>query len=340
MRASTLFGITVAILLGLGAVVAARHFELFGQRTPAAVKQELPKVLVAKINLFEGVAVASAKDTHVRSLTAEELDWYKSNKDKLMPPAPEAAQMRVVARNIEANQILLKEDFQDQALPQNLTARLQPGMRSVELVLPRERAAGGVIKIGEKVDVYLTTTVFEGNRKSGNTSTACVARDLKVIVKRDNLWTVMQPIPADKPVAYTLQANPYRAALIEFTRHVGEIAIVPSPGVSDKEVAAKEDSKEYRDELSRVTAFLNGELAVGERDLERIFNLQPRPTREPPLTVEMYSGVKKLKGYQTVSTVEDEGAGDFSFYPPGSRIASQGRSLSIDCPTCDKIKKK
>ena len=332
MRASTLFGITVAILLGLAAIVGARYYGLFQTRTVTA-KQEILKVLVAKVNLFEGMTVASAKDTHVRPLTAEELDWYRANKDKLMPPVVEAAQMRVLTKNVEANQILLKEHFQDQALPEKLSARLQPGMRTVQLVLPKERAAGGLVKVGEKVDVLLTTTIFEGKSKSGGTATANLARDLRVVVKRDNLWTVLQPVPQDKPVSFTLEANPYRAALIEFARHVGEITIVPAAG---KDGVGKADGKELLEETARVTAFLNGELAVGERDLERLFHLQPRATKEPPpFSVEMYSGTKKLKGFTEPYSGADD-PGNFSFHMPGSvRFGAQASSITArNCPTC------
>jgi hypothetical protein len=52
------------------------------------------------------------------------------------------------------------------------------------------------------------------------------------------------------------------------------------------------DSREYRDEDARVTSFNAGELAVGEADLERIFNLKPMAPKVPPISIERFSGVK------------------------------------------------
>jgi Flp pilus assembly protein CpaB len=293
MRASTLFGVTIASLLGLGAAVGAKYTGVFDRQPIAEKKDAVVQILVAKNNLFEGMT-ATAADVRVRPLTEDEVDFYKRNKDKFMPPLPEAAQLRVMARSVGVNEPLLKEHFQDQSVPEGVSQRLDPGMRAVNLVLPKERASGGVLRVGELVDVLLTTNICtDAECTSPHTATATIARNLKIIVKRDTLWTVMAPIPDN--LALTLQANPYRAALIEYAKFKGLLTLVPSASAGLPKSASKgfsdPETKEYRDEDARVKALLSGDLAVGEPDLERIFNLRPMAARVPPTMIERYNGV-------------------------------------------------
>ena len=89
MKASTLFGFTLAVLLALGVVVGAKYlgwFEVPASATgPAPLKKaEKIEVLVAAHNLFQGVT-ALARDVKVRALTEAERDFYERNRDKLMP---------------------------------------------------------------------------------------------------------------------------------------------------------------------------------------------------------------------------------------------------------------
>src|SRR5262245_3572138 len=105
MRASTLFGITIAGLLGLGVVVGAKYAGFFEPRgTPVA--QEPPiKVLVARQNLFEGTTTTPA-EVMVRDLRPEEKADYERNRNKYLPALPAAAHMRVLARSVGADRPL------------------------------------------------------------------------------------------------------------------------------------------------------------------------------------------------------------------------------------------
>jgi hypothetical protein len=149
--------------------------------------------------------------------------------------------------------------------------------------------------------VYLTSSFSWGGGEL-STRTACLARSLRVIVKRNNLWTALGAVSENQPVHFTLEANPYRAALLEFAKQKGELTLIPTSAPKESVTGIRPaggiipasqsdlDSKEYRDEDIRVAAINRGELVVGETDLERIFNLQ-RPDRVPPLRVERYNGV-------------------------------------------------
>lgn len=291
MRPSTLFGLAGALFLFLIVFVGAKYSGLFD--SPAAAKETPIQVLVAKSNLFEGTTTTS-NDVMVRALNQDELDYYQRNKDKFMPATVAAAHMRILARSVPANEPLLKEYFLDQTIPDTVSQRLAPGMRAVNVVVPKERAGGGMLRLGERVDVLLTSNIAAGDSASSS-GTAPIARNLKVIVKRDNLWTVMAPIPVDRPVTFTLEANPYRAALIEFAKHRGMLTLVPSATAGAPRTTSKSfsdpDSKEYRDEDERVRGINSGEVTVGDADLERIFNLKPLARRVPPLRIDRFTGV-------------------------------------------------
>lgn len=291
MRPSTLFGLAGALFLFLIVFVGAKYSGFFD--SPAAAKETPIQVLVAKSNLFEGTTTTS-NDVMVRALNQDELDFYQRNKDKFMPATVAAAHMRILARSVPANEPLLKEYFLDQTIPDTVSQRLAPGMRAVNVVVPTERAAGGTLRLGERVDVLLTTNISVG--ESGTASgTAPIARNLKVVVKRDNLWTMMAPVDRTRPVTFTLEANPYRAALIEFAKHRGMLTLVPAASAGAPRTTSKSfsdpDSKEYRDEDERVRGIISGEVTVGDGDLERIFNLKSLAGRVPPLRVDRFTGV-------------------------------------------------
>lgn len=306
MKASTLFAITIAVLLALGVAVGAKLMGFF-ERGPKVEKSgEPPRILVAKQNLFEGITITSDMVTVRPIRTEEELQQYQNNRSKFLPATITAAAQRIPIRHIEADQPILKDDLQDLAFPEPLSGRLRAGMRAVNLSLPKERAAGGLIVRGDTVDVLMTSKICAGNDcNDAITQSALIARGLRVIAKRDILWTVLQAIPENKPISFTLEANPYRAALIEFAQTKGALSLLPSPtvkGTTAGEAAtqggggasfARFDSPEYREEDQRVDGILKGELTVSEVDLERIFKLKPLPrTRtEPPHFVQHISGI-------------------------------------------------
>jgi Flp pilus assembly protein CpaB len=370
MKATYLFAITISVLLGLTVVAAAKYTGVFEPRKPPEEKKEEPiQILVARQNLFEGVTLM-ASQVRVRAIRPDELPHYLANKEKYLPPLTEAGHMRVMARNVGADRPLLKEDLQDQTLPDRLALRLDPGMRAVNVVVPKERAGGGLIQLGEHVDVLLTTIVFQGGHsEDALTLTAPIARDLKVIVKRNNLWTVMAP-PDDGPVQFTLQANPYRAALINFAQQKGMLTleVVPnqplkgfSNGVSSAGASfADPDSAEYREEDKRVAGILSGELTVGDQDLERIFRLRARPQAPipaQPIKVTRFSGnalmgvtvfnpdgsvAKQLdaSGAVSYSPATQGGGFGYQFVSPEDPLPKSGPGSPGYCPECEAAKKK
>src|SRR5205085_75936 len=82
-------------------------------------------------------------------------------------------------------------------------------------------------------DVMLTSNV-DGAGVGSSTRTACIVPRVRVIAKRNTLWPVFAPLADDKPVAYTLEVNPYRAALMEYARGKGQIILSPLPATDQR----------------------------------------------------------------------------------------------------------
>lgn len=304
MKASTLITLAVALFLAIGTALGARALGLFSPVSQAAPPPPVVKILVARTNLYEGMAI-SANQVVVRELRSDEAEFYNKNRDKFLAASPEAAALRTPTRNIEADAPILKTDLEELTFPKSVRDRLRgPHVRAVNVTVPKERAAGGLITRDDYVDVYLTSVVADPQNPSRTTTLgAVIARNLKVIVKRNSLWTVLKATPDNVPIAFTLEANLYRAALIEYAQTKGNISLLPAARVKDEGItpasadATKSfsipDSREYRDEDKRVDQMLKGEYSITEADLERIYNLQPivrRPPPPPPIAIQNISG--------------------------------------------------
>ncbi len=307
MRASTMLALTLALLSGLGAVVAARYAGWLGKpETPVVpvVKEREVQVLVAARNLFPGDVIDS-NWVRTRVLRTDELAAYDANKEQYLPAAPAAAALRVTKVPVEAETPLLRKHLQDMVKPDPLNMRLLPNMRALNISLMKDQSAGGLVQVGEWVDIHLTSTISTGDQET--TRTAVVASNLRVIAKRNALWSIFAGLPDNKPVNFTLEANPYRAALIEFAKTKGTLSMVPvsaseQRGLEQKRMKAlnEKDAKvmpvsfahagtpESSGEENRVEMFTRGEYSVGTPDLIRIFDLQTPPPPRSDIVVEHF----------------------------------------------------
>ena len=96
---------------------------------------------------------------------------------------------------------------------------------------------------------------------------------------------------ADDRFPFSLEANPYRAALIKFAQDKGEISLTPiygrpcvekivdEPGTPTPRKFSDEASEDYRDEDIRVKEFLTGDYRVGDEDINHILKIQPSPKK-------------------------------------------------------------
>ena len=203
--------------------------------------------------------------------------------------------------NILADQPLVKDYFQDQSLPDELTSLLERNTRAVNVAVLKGRTAGGTIRKGEYVDVLLTTEIGYGDNQ--NCAPATIARGLKVIQKRNSPWNMLGTDPDDKPLNFTLQANPYRQALIEYAQTHGQLSLQPAPAPAVTPGAfADQTSTEYATEDDRVEKMRQGTLPIGDKDLLRIFNVPPPPPKPflPPSTVIHHLAGVKDAGYTVI----------------------------------------
>jgi Flp pilus assembly protein CpaB len=361
MRASTLFGLTIAILIGMAVVFGVKSAGLFDKKVPEKVVQDRPKVLVPRYNLFEGLTVSRVDEVMVRNVEDHEMDQFIRNRHKYMTPMPEAAIFRVLARNVGSNEPLLKDYFQDIALPDSLSVLLGPGMKAVNLEMRRDRAGGGVLRKNDMVDVFLNTTITDHYGNS-TTASALIAPDLRVVVKRNSIWNMLARDDENKPIPFTLEANAYRAALIEFAKGKGELILVPTgPNSSKKKVGVMALGDLDKEEEQRILAVNQGK-SITDRDLEEIFKLTPPPPvaaskAGPPTMIERWSGVVPRGGHfwpsheysgagpmqqpmgpvNPNSWVHSDGKGS-SGYRFGSHVAAAQKGW-VPCSTCQGGKK-
>jgi Flp pilus assembly protein CpaB len=242
MRASTIFALIIAVLVSLGAVIAVKAS---GILAPREQKKEAPApvVLVAAANIFEGTFI-QASDVRLRPASVQEQREQKDG--KLLPPVTAAAVKRIAAVNIPAD-TPLKEDYLDPMRAEELGRRLLPCERAINCCVNKQYCAGGLIKVGDLVDVQLITTVegCEGRTSSdaglgaagdaaattGSTgarnASAIIVRNARVIARRNSLYPVNTPLGPDCCINYTLAMNPYRAGLMEFVKDKGIVALLP-----------------------------------------------------------------------------------------------------------------
>lgn len=306
MRASTMFALIVAVLVGLGAAVAAKATGLFNRAEP---KKEPPPVmvLVAANNLFEG-NMLQPTDVKLRPASYSEVEQLR--RGELLPPVVQAAAKRFAKVAIPADSPIRKDSLEDLTAPSELRARLAPGTRAVNLAIPKHHASGGLINVGDWVDIQLMAAIEApavplpgGAAQAGGTTAqaAILVRGTRVIAKRNSLWPVNTPLGPDCPVNFTLEMNPYRAALLEFAKDKGTIVLLPVSDYDKRQLEARRndgmnapvtqfvatsysipDSNEYQDEDKRVSSFLNGNYVISEADLVRVFQLKYNPPPPPP----------------------------------------------------------
>ena len=128
-----------------------------------------------------------------------------------LPAVASAVALRVVKKHVLADQPILKSTLQEMALADPIHERLGPQMRAVNVAVGKDQSAGGLIQPGDYVDVLLTSSIEWGDRKT--TQTVSLARNVRVIVKRNMLWKVLTTLPDDKSVNFTLEDNITRAGL-------------------------------------------------------------------------------------------------------------------------------
>ncbi len=352
MRASTMFALIVAVLVGLGAAVAAKATGLFNKPEP---KKEPPPIMVlaAANNIFEG-NMLQPTDVRVRPATPQEVEQLR--RGELLPPLVQAAVKRFAKIGIPADAAMRKEYLEDLTAPTELRARVAPGMRAVNLAIPKHHAAGGLINVGDWVDIQLMAAIEApavplpgGAAAAGGTTAqaAILVRGARVVAKRNSIWPVNTPLGPDCPVNFTLETNPYRAALIEFAKDKGTLVLLPVGDADKRALEAKRndslsnsattvmpvsygmpESHEYKDEDRRVNNFLQGNYVISEGDLVRIFQLKYVPPPPAPVErrLEKIVGIQPSSVHRTRAPTGIAGMSEESYSEEGNAAAMSRRA--------------
>jgi Flp pilus assembly protein CpaB len=261
----------------------------------------------------------------LRPLRAEELKEYEEHKAEYLPPAAHITYFRTTARDILPDKPLKYSDLTDPQKPKPLADRLAPGTRAVSVAIPKEHSVGGLIQVGDWVDVYILTDVSRTDSPTRVPHAALLVPRAQVIAKRDTLYSIYAPLAPGEPIPFTLATNPFRAELLEYGRTVGTLALVPvsadekkrldtlreaamkDPGLNLSVPFAAPGSKEHEAELAQIDRYTRGVLTIGAEELANVLNLpkievpvipeppapQPEPPPPPaPITIEKFSGTE------------------------------------------------
>lgn len=274
MKAHTFFALSIAVLVALGAAVAAKMAGLFEKPAAPAqpVVEEVP-IVVAQMNLYQGYGINSQMVT--TTTIPKDSELYRSVQGKVLTN-PAAAFDRVPQRNILAGEPILNSDLSEQALPE--TPQAPEGMVAVNVDVAKENALGGMIRRGQKVDVMLTTNIHPpGEPELGDVKSAIIARNVQVLTLRNRLIDVLEKDEPGKPIPFTLAASPYRAALIEQAKLKGTLSFL---------VPADEQAAPNPDDAAKSQAIRDGKLVISDADFNEIFQVEEPPAPEPPPTPE------------------------------------------------------
>ena len=339
MKASMLAVIAVATVVGLGVVFTVKSLGLLNP-PPAVVEAPPPPppvvhepppppppptVLVPVRQLFSGDTI-NPQDIKLRPIRADEVKEYEARKAEFLPAVPEITYFRNSAKDVQADQPLKRADLAPASKPESLSERIAPGTTAVSVGIQKEHSVGGLIQVGDWVDVYLITDVTRTDTTARVPHTGVLVRQARVIAKRDTLYSIYAPLPAGEPVQFTLATNPYRAALLEYARTIGVLALVPVSSSEKKRLEALREasiknpektlaitfaepgSAEFKDESERLDRYSRGSLSIGNEELAKVLNLTPipplppptsappppaQPKPEPPVAIEVFHGVNK-----------------------------------------------
>lgn len=342
MRASFLLVLALALLVGLGVAVAVKTTgilnppeKVVAEAPPAPPSAPPPTVVVAARNLYDTDTIRPG-DVVTRPVSADQMKEYEATKAELLPVL-DAAFYRFPAKEVVAGTVLKLSDLKPMKKPEPLVDRIAPGSRAVNVSITKNESAGGLIAVGDWVDVVVTTEVGRTDSEIRQSRTAVIARGAQVVAKRDTLWSVFAPLAPEEEIKYTLSTNTYRAALIDYAKTIGSMTLVPvssseSKGYETRLAKVKAEpataltlthpdtaSVEYKAEARKLAEYATGTMAVGTEDLLEVFALNPLPAPPRPQTVEVFNGAARQQPLVFVSTDSAAGTGQapaYTFHAP------------------------
>lgn len=316
------------ILLYGSALAALLFVAIFGQKWagrfgdwPRPTIVSRPCVLVFKTDMPSDLPLLEC-DVDVRPVENADLDGYSRNRHKYHVPLPELVNYRTLARPVKAGEPILRSDFEDYYY---VGFEPAPGMRALKLKLPSEQV-GGVGK-HDFVDAMLTTQACSGDNCNRPVPiSATIAFGLKVIAVRTDVAAEVGGKAGSTRTYVTLEANPFRAKLIEWAMPYGDVRLFP---YKPNEYGRNREpyGPTNKDEERRILKIIEGH-KVTNHDLADALGL-PKPIKQTStflLTIPRKELVE----------VDERG---YTFTRPPSPLFFPANQKYVDCPTCPGGKK-
>jgi Flp pilus assembly protein CpaB len=271
--------------------------------------------------MFEGQFITGV-DIGRRVLTEAELKHYNEHKDQYFTD-PYEVFGRYIARTVAGGKPLQRDDLKPPMMPSPLNEHLLPGTRAIDINVTKQDSAGWLLSTGDWVDVHVITNVSRTDDPTAVRRAGVVVRNALIVARRDSLVPLNTPYGKSEYFAYTLSMNPYRAALLEYVRTLGDITLEP---VSKEEkvrldklrkeagddltkialiTVGDPNTREGMEEASRLEQFaINRGLSIGTDDMMKVLQLRPiePPTVfiPPVVKVEMFTGTQQHAPYEFV----------------------------------------
>jgi len=323
MKSSTILALLMATVTGLVGVSSYRLWNHF--RSPAVLKEEPQiKVLVANQNILKGNLI-DPRQVMVRSLRPDEKGEYLQSTDHYLPAIESAVYLRIAGENIMADTPIRTEYLEPFENPEGVPERLAPQMRPVNLSVEIDDSSGGLLRVGDWVNVYFSSLVTGEGLKDAPRRVLIVP-NARIILKRNTLRPIYSSLPGDKPVPFTIETNGYRAALCDFAKDLGEFSLVAIPESeakklesarnhvledARKEGASVEDetlvsfndpeSDLYKTELDLVKRYVSNGEPISDHSLQELFRLVPR--RVEPAEPKRFTRIQQYHGTKRVDDV-------------------------------------
>jgi Flp pilus assembly protein CpaB len=267
MRRWLTIGLAVALVLSgmgnlaLGVMLLAAREDAEQSRRAAAADRV--SVVVAAANLQTNQEITAGDIKTVETNRERERAWRFSGKMLLLGSQPVG---RITRTPIRAEEPIFEEDLLPFGINESTGRKVQPGMRALVVEVSSKHA---ILDQGDYVDVLCTLKEPPRTAPGGPSRTAVMAHGLKVIGPPNIIRSGAQPSP--EPRAYTLEAGPYRNALVELARQRGgtfTLSVCGSP-VLDGQLIVPQDKDDPNTDL------------VTEADLAKLFS--PKGKAATPL---------------------------------------------------------
>ncbi len=297
LQGTTLFALTLALLAGLvGAYLFKTYF--LNAKSPAPPQQpdNSVEIYTLAVNLTDNVQLQPSHFRKVR-LSKEEYDRFRGQESKLgaMLAGLNQAVGCVTKEKVKADEPVFETQIFRPEYPVPVSTKLRPGMRAVIVKVPADAA---MVQIDDRVD--LLCTISNTDFGIGQTATARLVKDAKVIARFNTTRPGALPIPNDPNRTYTLEVTPYRHGLIELAKSLGGVFSLSVSFRPDKSKSVPSMAVELVPDSDPDTD------RVTSADLAKLFGIHAAslPERKPVLVVERFSGVSQKGSFRFLGVAQ------------------------------------